>query len=71
MIAAAKAIGYGRASFDRCQQLRVQPQLTARQEFLPSRSAHPAAAPYLRVCLQSIRLTSTLKDGRLRGFFAT
>ena len=28
MIAAAKAIGYGRARFDRCQQSRVQPQLT-------------------------------------------
>jgi hypothetical protein len=26
MIAAAKAIGYGRATFDRCEQLRVQPQ---------------------------------------------
>jgi hypothetical protein len=25
MIAAAKAIGYDRATFDRCEQLRVQP----------------------------------------------
>jgi hypothetical protein len=60
MIAAAKAIGYDRASFDRCEQLRVQP--TVRRA--------TAVAPYLRARLRMIRLTSTLKDGRLRGFFA-
>ena len=41
MIAAAKAIGYGRARFDRCEQLRVQPQPTARS----GRIAEPSGAP--------------------------
>ena len=69
MIAAAKAIGYGRASFDRCEQLRVQPQ--AASDGSPSRPSAFAACQrrYLRVRLRMIRLTSTLKDGRLRGFF--
>jgi hypothetical protein len=58
MIAAAKAIGYDRASFDRCEQLGVQPTMVRTDR-------------HLRARLLIIRLTSTLKDGRLRGFFAT
>ena len=70
MIAAAKAIGYDRARFDRGEQLRVQPPpTTAVRTDSPSRLAHPAVVCYLCVRLLMIRLTSTLNDGRLRGFF--
>ena len=54
MIAAAKAIGYDRASFDRCEQLRVQTD-----------GGRDGSLNRLRM----IRLTSTLKDAKLRGFF--
>ena len=64
MIAAAKAIGYGRASFDRCEQLRVQPTAVG-----TDRRAVRAERCSLGKRRVMIRLTSTLKDGRLRGFF--
>ena len=66
MIATAKAIGYGRASFDRCKQLRVQPTAYGRIAEPSGLGVAPQATP-----IKMIRLTSTLKDGRLRGFFAT
>ena len=68
MIAAAKAIGYGRASFDRCEQLRVQPTAVGTDR-RAVRADSPGGRANLRVRLRMIRLTSTLKDGRLRGFF--
>src|SRR4029077_10894204 len=58
MIAAAKAIGYGRAMFDRCEQLRVQPQRKT-----------AVVTDLLKERRVMIRLTSTLERGRLRGFF--
>ena len=54
MIAAGKAIGFGRARFDRCEQLRVQTD-----------GGRDGSLNRLRM----IRLTSTLKDAKLRGFF--
>ena len=56
MFAAADGIGYGRARFDRCQQLRVQRKGRRLRKFL-------------RELRATIRLTSTLKGGRLRRFF--
>ena len=58
MIAAAKAIGYDRAMFDRCEQLRVQPQRKT-----------VVVTDRLKERRVMIRLTSTLERGRLRGFF--
>ena len=67
MIAAAKGIGYGRASFDRCEQLRVQPQPTTAVG--TARRAVRTECCSLGNARVMIRLTSTLKDGRLRRFF--